>query len=120
MARGGARRGAGRKPGPTDSSDIAAFIDALRPVKCGRGGYRRIDRYRDFNRVLLATAEGKRVLSQIVDLCEGPIIAEDQLSNHALLAARAWSRRVGALISQYATVPPPDDEPDEKQVNKIK
>lgn len=95
----------------TQDASIAAFIDALRPVKVGRNGYSYLDRYRDFHRVLLGTPEGKRVLSQIVDLCEGPIVTESDLGNHALLSARAWARRLGTLISQYATVPPPEGTP---------
>lgn len=107
--RGGKREGAGRKPN-TQSDDIAALIEALRPVRVGRGNYNRTDRYRDFNRVFFGTEEGKRVLSQIVDACEGPQLAEQDLNNHALLAARAWTRRIGALISAWASVPPPKDE----------
>lgn len=106
MPRGGTRPGAGRKP--AQDAAIADFIDALRPVKVGRAGYTHLDRYRDFSRVLLSTPEGKRVLSQIIDLCEGPIANEADLNNHALLAARAWGRRIGTLISQFASVPPPE------------
>lgn len=104
MPRGGARVGAGRKPGP--SADVSALIEALRPVKVGRNNYTRTDRHRDFSRVLHGTDEGKRVLAQIIDLCEGSVIQESELSNHALLAARAWGRRIGALILAYASVPP--------------
>jgi hypothetical protein len=107
--RGGKRPGAGRKPN-TQSEDIASLIEALRPVRVGRQNYTRQDRYRDFNRVFFGTAEGRRVLSQIVDACEGPQLTEAELSNHALLAARAWTRRVGALISAWASVPPPKEE----------
>lgn len=114
MPRGGARPGAGRKPAAAENKDIADFIDALRPVRVGRNGYRHIDRYRDFNSVLLGTDAGKRVLSQIIDLLEGPTVGEHELSNHALLAARAWSKRLGLKISTYASVPPMA-EPDAKQ-----
>jgi hypothetical protein len=102
MPRGGARLGAGRKPG---NSEITALIEALRPVRVGRNGYTRLDRYRDFKTAFNSDA-GKRVLAQIVDLCEGPITTETDLTNHALLAARAWTRRVGNLIVGYASVPP--------------
>src|ERR1700716_253262 len=108
--RGGKRPGAGRKPN-TQTEDIASLIEALRPVRVGRQNYTRTDRFRDFNRVFFGTDEGKRVLSQIVDACEGMQIAESDLNNHALLAARAWTRRIGALISAWASVPPPKDEP---------
>jgi len=107
--RGGKRPGAGRKPN-TQNEDIASLIEALRPVRVGRQNYTRTDRYRDFNRVFFGTPEGRRVLSQIVDACEGPQLTEAELNNHALLAARAWTRRVGALISAWATVPPPKEE----------
>lgn len=107
--RGGKRPGAGRKPN-TQNEDIASLIEALRPVRVGRQNYSRTDRYRDFNRVFFGTPEGRRVLSQIVDACEGPQLTEAELNNHALLAARAWTRRVGTLISAWATVPPPKEE----------
>jgi hypothetical protein len=107
--RGGKRAGAGRKPN-THAEDIASLIEALRPIRVGRANYTRTDRYRDFNRVFFGTAEGRRVLSQIVDLCEGSQIQDSDLNNHALLAARAWTRRVGALISAWASVPPPKEE----------
>lgn len=107
--RGGKREGAGRKPN-TQTDDIASLIEALRPVRVGRQNYSRTDRYRDFNRVFHGTPEGRRVLSQIVDACEGPQLSEQDLNNHALLAARAWTRRVGALISAWASVPPPKEE----------
>lgn len=108
--RGGKRAGAGRKPN-TQTEDIASLIEALRPVRVGRQNYTRTDRFRDFNRVFFGTPEGRRVLSQIVDACEGPPLTEPELNNHALLAARAWTRRVGALISAWASVPPPKDDP---------
>jgi hypothetical protein len=111
MPRGGKRAGAGRKP--ADTSQIESFIEALRHVGVGRG-YSYLDRYRDFNRVFLGTPEGKRVLSQIVDMCEGPVVTEKELENHALLAARAWSKRIGLRISQYAAIPPQQQEPEVK------
>jgi hypothetical protein len=107
--RGGRREGAGRKPN-TQNEDIASLIEALRPVRVGRGNYTRQDRYRDFSRVFHGTDEGRRVLAQIIDACEGQQLLEGDLNNHALLAARAWSRRIGALISAWASVPPPKDE----------
>lgn len=110
MPRGGARAGAGRKP-VTTSDDIAALVAALTPVRTGRNGYTRKDRYRDFNRVFHGTPEGQRVLAQIIDFCEGPVTTEAELSNHALLAGRAMSRRIGLTISAWATVPPPVEGP---------
>lgn len=46
------------------------------------------------------------MLGQIIDLCEGPIVTEADITNHALLAARAWGRRLALLILSYASVPP--------------
>jgi hypothetical protein len=89
--------------------DILAFLEALRPVRVGKEtGYSRLDRYRDF-RATFGTDAGRRVLRQIMDLCEGPPAIETDLTNHALLAARAWSRRNGQMIVAWATVPPPED-----------
>jgi hypothetical protein len=86
--------------------DVAALIQALTPVKVGRSGYTRLDRYRDFHRVFHGSPEGRRVLAQIVDYCEGPPLIEQDLSNHALLAARAHARKVGQMITAWASVPP--------------
>src|SRR5690349_16918876 len=87
-------------------TDVAALVEALRPIRVGRNNYTRTDRYRDFHQIFHGNPAGKRVLSQIIDLCEGPIITEGELSNHALLAARAWGRRIGTLILSHASVPP--------------
>lgn len=96
------------QPEDEQAEAIAAFIEALRPVKVGRGGYTRLDRYRDF-KATFSTEPGKRVLAQIIDLCEGPVPSEHDIDNHAKLAGRAMMRRVGALVSAWATVPPPED-----------
>lgn len=49
------------KPNAEDEQTeaIAAFIEALRPVKVGRGGYTRLDRYRDF-KATFSSEHGKR------------------------------------------------------------
>lgn len=108
--RGGARPGAGRPIGDQESSDIRALVAAIRFVKVGRNNYTKLDRYRDFSRVFYGTPEGQRVLAQIMDLCEGPVTMETELPNHALLAGRAMSRRVGTLITAWASVAPPKDD----------
>lgn len=108
--RGGKRPGAGRPAGDGSSDDIRSLVEAIRFVKVGRNNYTRLDRFRDFSRVLHGTEEGKRVLAQIMDLCEGPVTLETDLPNHALLAGRAMSRRVGTLITAWASVPPPKEE----------
>jgi hypothetical protein len=74
-------------------------------VRVGRDGYKALDRHRDFATVF-GTPEGKRVFSQVIDLCEGPIVNDDELGNHALLAARAFGRRIGARIAAWTTVEP--------------
>lgn len=88
---------------------LSALAEAMRPVKVGRGNYTQIDRFRDFSRVFLGTDEGKRVLAQIIDLCEGRPVRDDELSNHALLAARAKARNVGQQIAAWASIPPSVD-----------
>lgn len=93
-------------------SDIADFIEALRPVKVGRNNYTRLDRYRDF-RAVFGSEQGKRVLSQIIDASEGGVIAEADAESHARLAFRAGMRRVGALIAAWATIAPPEDAPEQ-------
>lgn len=108
--RGGARPGAGRPVGDSEANDIRALVAAIRFTKVGRNNYTRLDRYRDFNRVFHGTPEGQRVLAQIIDACEGPVTAEVDLPNHALLAGRAMSRRIGTLITAWASVPPPKEE----------
>lgn len=91
-----------------NDQDIADFIEALRPVRVGRGGYTRLDRYRDF-RAVFSSEQGKRVLSQIIDFSEGGLLSEMDAESHARLAFRAGMRRVGAIISAWAAVPPPED-----------
>ena len=91
-----------------DDPDIRAFIEALRPLQVrAEGPYKPIDRYRDFSRVF-GTDEGKRVLSQIIDLCEGKPPSDAEIASHALLAKRAGMRFVGQKIAFYATVAPRD------------
>jgi hypothetical protein len=94
-----------------EDAGIAAFIAALKSHNLGPG-YRRMDRYRDFHRVFFESDEGRRVFSQIISLCEGPAAHEGELNNPGLLAGRAWTRRVGLQISQWATIPPPEGVPD--------
>lgn len=116
MPRGGAGRGQGRKPASIEA--IAALAEALRPVRVGRNNYTRLDRYRDFNRVF-GTPEGKRVLAQIVDHCEGGAVSESDYGNHALLVGRVASRRVGQMILAWASVPPPEDnQPKSKETTR--
>lgn len=113
--RGGVRAGAGRPVGDQDAADIRALISAIGFVKVNRAGYTKLDRYRDFSRVFYGTDEGKRVLAQIMALCEGPVTLEEELPNHALLAGRAMSRRVGTLITAWASVAPPAVDPTPTQ-----
>lgn len=90
----------------TDEADIHALIWAIRNVSGMGQGYTPLDRHRDFRRVFLGSEEGRRVLGQIVDLCEGSPIGRPDLSDHSFLAARAWARKLGMQISAWATIPP--------------
>lgn len=90
------------------SDEVATFIEALRSTKASREGpYTYTDRYRDFKQVF-GTDAGKRVLSQIIDLCEGRPATETDAESHARLAYRAGARSVGLKIAAWATVPPPE------------
>ncbi|MFK4647214.1 hypothetical protein ABIF96_005788 [Bradyrhizobium ottawaense] len=108
--RGGKRPGAGRKP---NGSDIAALVEALRPIKVGRDGYQKLDRYRDARAVFTSEA-GKRILSQLIDLCEGPVIREHEIDNHAKLAYRQGMRFVGIQVLAWMNDIPSDITPDER------
>lgn len=90
----------------SDDPDIRTFIEALKPIRPSREGpYTYTDRYRDFSRVF-GSDEGKRVLSQIIDLCEGGLMGDSDIQSHALLAKRAGMRLVGQKIAAIATMPP--------------
>lgn len=49
--------------------DLQKFFESLSPAKVGFG-YTETDRYRDFREVF-STPQGRRVLHQIIDYCEG-------------------------------------------------
>lgn len=93
---------------PDDEADISALIEALRPVKVGRNNYTELDRHRDFKAVFGST-EGKRVLSQIIDFCEGRPIAEDQCEGLGRLSFLAGRRRAGLWIMSKLN-PPADHD----------
>lgn len=101
--RGGKRKGAGRKPN-TQSDDIAALIEALRPVRVGRQNYTALDRYREA-RLTFSSEAGKRILSQIVDLCEGKVLFEHEVESVGKLAYRAGMRFVGIQIMAWMNQP---------------
>lgn len=81
-----------------------AFFDTLAAVHIGQG-YSSTDRYRDCRAVFFGSPQGKRVLAQIVALCEGRPIIESEVSNHALLAFRAGRRSIGAELSKWMSEP---------------
>lgn len=101
--RGGKRQGAGRKPN-TATEDIASLIEALRPVRVGRGNYTALDRYREA-RLTFSSDAGKRILSQIIDLCEGSVMFEHEVENIGKLAYRAGMRFVGIQIMAWMNQP---------------
>lgn len=91
------------KPRRTRKPDDLRFYDALRPLKVSRDGpYKSIDRYRDFVSVFSSDA-GKRVLSQIVDHCEGKVPSEDE--SDAKVRAYIARRRVGWWICAQMMAP---------------
>lgn len=101
--RGGKRVGAGRKPNP-QTEDIASLIEALRPVRVGRQNYTALDRYREA-RLTFSSEAGKRVLSQIIDLCEGSVMFEHEVENIGKLAYRAGMRFIGIQIMAWMNQP---------------
>ena len=94
-----------KKPPPRDEADIGAFIEALHPVRPSwEGPYTYTDRYQDFSGVF-ATAPGRRVLRQIVDLGDKPVTEAD-LGSHDKLVWRAATRFVALKVIEWTTVPP--------------
>lgn len=99
-----------------EGRDLQAFFDSIATIKAGRGGYSKMDRYRDFRAVFTGTStpeQGKRVLAQIIAHCEGlPLIEADAEQAHKLVW-RAATRSVGLQIVKWLNSEP--DEPMEKQ-----
>lgn len=92
----------------TDDGTIKAFIEALQPIQVSaEGPYTAMDRYRDFHNVF-NTDIGKRVLSQIVDKCEGKLPAATD--SPQVLAAYVERRKLGLWIAAITTVPPRQTE----------
>ena len=87
--------------------DLAAFFAALAPVRVGHGSYSQLDRYRDFRAVFFGSDAGRRVLAQIVNLCEGLPVLEADAESHARMAYRAGMRRVGQEIVRWMNAEPP-------------
>lgn len=91
----------------SDVEEVAAFVAALRPVRVSvEGPYTPLDRYRDFHAVF-ADERGRRVLAQIVDLCEGRPRSIEDVGDHARMAFRDGMRWAGLKITQWAAMPPP-------------
>lgn len=86
-------------------SDLQRFFQSLSFVKPGRGGYKKMDRYRDFRQVF-NTDSGKRVLAQIIDECEGLPIIEKEVSDTHKMAFRAGKRNVALWITQVLNAEP--------------
>lgn len=90
-----------------NDSEIAAFVEALRPVRVSPDGpYTPQDRYNEFHQ-LFSSEAGKRVLSQIIDYAEGRPISIHDIDSHAKLAFRAGQRDVALRILAWTTMQPP-------------
>jgi hypothetical protein len=103
-----------RKPKPL--GNLQAFFDSLKPAFVKprwKTSYTPLDRYREFNEVF-RTEAGRRVLAQIVDLCEGIPLSLNQIENHAYMAFRQGQREVGLKITQYMV----DEPTDYSQMNE--
>lgn len=71
------------------------------------GSYTFVDRYRDCNAVF-GTEPGKRVLAQLLHLCEGYIPGEDQ--PHSVMAGYCSRMRLAAQLKRWIMVPPRSDK----------
>jgi hypothetical protein len=90
-----------------NARNLQAFFDTLAAVKAGRDGYSSMDRYRDCRTVFFGSEAGKRVLGQIIAMCEGLPVLEPEVSNHALLAFRAGRRSIGQELVKWMNAEPP-------------
>lgn len=85
-------------PSQQSLDDIRALFEALGPIQASEDGpYTFLDEQRDFLAVFNgdSTAEqGRRVLSIIASICEGPPVSIHEVSDHARLAWRYATRSV--------------------------
>ena len=92
-------------------NDLQAFYESLRPVRATQSGsYTFDDRFRDFRAVFFGDDRGRRVLAQIIDLCEGLPITLKQMESHPYLASRAGQREIGMRIVQFMGAVPSEVE----------
>lgn len=89
--------------------DLQKFFGSLTHVRAGRLGYTKTDRYRDF-RAVFATPEGRKVLAQIIDYCEGAPVIEADVSDTHGLAFKAGKRNVGLWMVQTLNAEPLEGE----------
>lgn len=90
-------------------NDLQAFYDALTPIRVtSDGDYRPVDRLRDFREVFFSNEQGRRVLAQIMNECEGLPVTLNQISDHSFLAFRHGKREVGLRIVQWMNALPPN------------
>ena len=85
--------------------DLRTFNENLPRVAVGMEGYTKADRHRDFRDVFFGNStseQGMRVYSQIVDLCYGRMMMDDEIDSHARLAARAGGVRIAQEIEMWA------------------
>ncbi len=62
--------------------------------------YTHEDQVRDFKKVFFGSEEGKRVLSQIYGMCEGPMIRPEKAESAQYLAFRHGMKWISNLITQ--------------------
>lgn len=95
-------------------NDLQAFFNAMRPVRVQhQGPYTPDDRFRDFQQVFFGSEQGRRVLAQIIDECEGLPPTMSEVSDHAFLAFKAGKREVGMRIVQWMQGVAPEVEIEE-------
>ena len=91
---------------PTDDDLVQRFLsEVCAPLRAhDQSDYTRLDRYRDF-RTVFGTTEGKRVLRQIIDTCEGAKPPSPEASPQRL-AAYVAGKHIAHWILATAMVPP--------------
>ena len=90
----------GQQPRPANKPNLQEFFDSLKPgflKPAWNTSYTPMDRFRDYHAVF-DSETGRRVLAQIIDMCEGKPITLNQVGDHAYLAFRQGMREVGMNI----------------------
>jgi len=98
------------------SDEVTEFIEAVKSTMVGRNGYTKMDRYRDFKKVF-STEHGKRVLAQIMDLCEGSPITIHDVEDHAKLSYRAGMKYAAIRVAAITLIEPTEMKIERKETN---